>query len=181
MMMIMKKIVQKWKLTCPLSSSWLLVSFSLSNETTCFVHWEPLAGESGWTWILGGELGSDLPATTQLELRYNQIQSNQISNFLFLPIGVSNTCERHNDIACHPLAQSPSSTCNPNWRRVQTAAPEASETYAYKITPRPNFMIIYLINAIVVSFLEKLTFPLWWQSFRYPIRWIHPKELSSQD
>ena len=26
------------------------------------------AGESGWTWILGGELGSALPATTQLEV-----------------------------------------------------------------------------------------------------------------
>lgn len=66
------------KLTCPLSSSWLLVSFSLSNETTCFVHCEPLAGESGWTWILGGELGSDLPATTQLELQWCVKNSNKL-------------------------------------------------------------------------------------------------------
>ena len=55
-------------LTCPFSSNWLLVSLSLSKETTCFIHWAPFAGESGWTWIRGGELGSALPATTQLEV-----------------------------------------------------------------------------------------------------------------
>ena len=40
------------KFTCPLSSSWWLVSLSLSKLTTCFIHWAPLAGESGCTWIL---------------------------------------------------------------------------------------------------------------------------------
>lgn len=35
-------------LTCPLSSRRLLVNFSLSNETICFIHCAPLAGESGW-------------------------------------------------------------------------------------------------------------------------------------
>jgi hypothetical protein len=47
MMMMKKKKKEEFQLTCPLSSSWLLVSFNLSNETTCFVHCEPLAGESG--------------------------------------------------------------------------------------------------------------------------------------
>ena len=35
---------------------------------TCFIQCAPLAGESGWRCILGGELGSALPATTQLEV-----------------------------------------------------------------------------------------------------------------
>lgn len=55
-------------LTCPLSSIWLLVNFSLSKETTCFIHWAPVAGLSGCTCILGGETGSAFPAITQLEL-----------------------------------------------------------------------------------------------------------------
>lgn len=54
--------------TCPLSSIWLLVNLSLSNDTTCFNHCPPDAGESGWICTLGGDIGSDLPATTQLEL-----------------------------------------------------------------------------------------------------------------
>lgn len=58
--------------TWPLSSIWLLVNFSLSNETTCFNHCPPDAGESGWICTLGGDIGSDFPATTQLEL-YNLI------------------------------------------------------------------------------------------------------------
>jgi len=33
---------------------------------------EPAAGESGCTWILGGEMGSALPATTQQELKYKK-------------------------------------------------------------------------------------------------------------
>lgn len=33
---------------------WLLVNFNLSKLTTCFIQCNPLAGESGWTWILGG-------------------------------------------------------------------------------------------------------------------------------
>ena len=67
--------------TCPLSSSWLFVNLSLSKDTTCFIHWAPLAGESGWTWILGGELGSALPATTQLLVwnAYLRIKISQIS------------------------------------------------------------------------------------------------------
>lgn len=59
------------KLTCPLSSNWLFVNFNLSKEITCFIHVWPLAGESGWTCILGGEIGSALPATIQLELILN--------------------------------------------------------------------------------------------------------------
>lgn len=55
-------------LACPLSSSWLLVSLSLSKEMTCLDHWAPEAGESGWTWTLGGDTGSAFPATTQVEL-----------------------------------------------------------------------------------------------------------------
>jgi len=53
--------------TCPLSSSRLLVSLSLSNEMICFIHWAPLAGESGCTWMRPGMCGSGFPATTQLE------------------------------------------------------------------------------------------------------------------
>lgn len=55
--------------TWPLSSSWLLVNFNLSKDTTCFIHWAPVAGESGCTCMRGGEMGSALPATTQLELK----------------------------------------------------------------------------------------------------------------
>ena len=61
-----------WTLTWPLSSNWLLVSLSLSKEMSCFIQWAPLAGDSGWTWILGGELGSAFPATTHEELRWLQ-------------------------------------------------------------------------------------------------------------
>jgi len=57
--------------TCPLSSIWLLVNLSLSNDTTCFNHCPPDAGESGWMWTLGGDIGSDFPATTQLELYHS--------------------------------------------------------------------------------------------------------------
>ena len=39
-------------ITCPFSSIWWLVSLSLSKLTTCFIHWAPLAGESGCAWIL---------------------------------------------------------------------------------------------------------------------------------
>ena len=35
-------IMVVYKLTWPLSSNWLLVSLSLSKETTCFIHWAPL-------------------------------------------------------------------------------------------------------------------------------------------
>lgn len=55
-------------LTCPLSSSGLLVSLSQSKETVCFIHWAPLAGESGWKWTLPGGEASPRPATNQEEL-----------------------------------------------------------------------------------------------------------------
>ncbi len=55
-------------LTCPFSSSKLLVNLSLSNEITFFIQAEPVCGESGWTWKRPGQCGSALPATTQLEL-----------------------------------------------------------------------------------------------------------------
>lgn len=45
------------------------MSLSLSKEVTCLVQAEPLAGESGCTWMRGGELGSALPATIHDELR----------------------------------------------------------------------------------------------------------------
>lgn len=60
---------KKCERTCPFSSSWLFVNLSLSNDTICFIQLLPGAGESGWTWIRGGEIGSALPATTQLELK----------------------------------------------------------------------------------------------------------------
>lgn len=58
------KTTKNW-LTCPLSSSWLFVSFNLSKEIGCFIQWAPFAGLSGCTWILGGDTGSARPATTQ--------------------------------------------------------------------------------------------------------------------
>lgn len=61
-------------LTWPFSSSWLLVSFSLSKDTICFIQLAPAAGESGCTWILGGDMASALPATTQQELQHKKIQ-----------------------------------------------------------------------------------------------------------
>lgn len=41
-------------LTCPCWSSVLLVSLSFKKETDCFIQWLPLAGESGWTYVLQG-------------------------------------------------------------------------------------------------------------------------------
>lgn len=55
-------------LTCPLSSSRLLVSLRLSKDTVCFIHWAPQAGESGWKCILLGATTSARPATNQEEL-----------------------------------------------------------------------------------------------------------------
>lgn len=55
-------------LTCPLSSKRLLVSLRRSKETVCFIHWDPLAGESGWKCTLPGGEVSPRPATTQEEL-----------------------------------------------------------------------------------------------------------------
>lgn len=71
-----KKNFRRFRLTCPLSSIWLLVSFNLSKETTCFIHCAPVAGLSGWTWILGGDTGSAFPATTQLELDAKEMREN---------------------------------------------------------------------------------------------------------
>lgn len=73
-----RKVIKCGKLTCPLSSNWLLVSLSLSKDTTCFIQWVPLVGESGWTWILGGEFGSAFPATIQLELFVGEKEKRSI-------------------------------------------------------------------------------------------------------
>ena len=51
-------------------SSKCYIQNSLTNKAT-------FAGESGWTWILGGELGSALPATTQLDV-WNAYLGNTI-------------------------------------------------------------------------------------------------------
>lgn len=56
------------RLTCPLSSSRLLVSLRLSKDTVCFIHCAPQAGESGWKCILLGATTSARPATNQEEL-----------------------------------------------------------------------------------------------------------------
>lgn len=56
------------RLTCPLSSSRLLVSLRVSKDTVCFIHWAPQAGESGWKCILLGATTSARPATNQDEL-----------------------------------------------------------------------------------------------------------------
>jgi len=45
----------------------LLVSLSLWNETGLLIHCSPVAGESGWMYILLGISGSALPATSQHE------------------------------------------------------------------------------------------------------------------
>lgn len=56
------------ELTCPWSSSSLLVSFSLSKLTTWRIHVSPEAGESGWMYTLGGTGESAFPATIHFEL-----------------------------------------------------------------------------------------------------------------
>ena len=86
-------------LTCPFSSSKLLVNFSLSKETTFFIHAAPVWGESGWTWKRPGQCGSAFPATTQLELaekkrKHISCDSNE---------RMSSTCKRRNDIVYHPM------------------------------------------------------------------------------
>ena len=53
-------------LTKPCLSVMLLVSFSLWNETTFCIHCSPVAGLSGWIYILLGISGSALPATIHL-------------------------------------------------------------------------------------------------------------------
>ena len=50
-------------LTNPCLSEILFVSFSLWKETTFCIHCSPVAGESGWMYILLGISGSAFPAT----------------------------------------------------------------------------------------------------------------------
>ena len=51
-------------LTKPCLSDRLLVSFNLWKETTFCIHCSPVAGLSGWMYILFGISGSALPATS---------------------------------------------------------------------------------------------------------------------
>lgn len=67
----MKKI-----LTYPCLSEILFVSFSLWNETDFCIQCSPVAGESGWMYILFGISGSALPATIHLELWNLYLQSS---------------------------------------------------------------------------------------------------------
>ena len=54
----------------------LLVSLSLWKETTLFIHCSPVAGESGWMYILLGISGSALPETIHLLLWNLYLQSS---------------------------------------------------------------------------------------------------------
>lgn len=56
------------KLTNPCLSEMLLVSFSLWKVTTLDIHCSPVAGLSGWMYILFGISGSAFPATIHREL-----------------------------------------------------------------------------------------------------------------
>lgn len=67
---------EKMSLTCPWSSSSLLVSLSLSKLTTWRIHVSPEAGESGWMYTLGGTGESAFPATIHLELWYTYLQKS---------------------------------------------------------------------------------------------------------
>lgn len=55
-------------LTNPCLSEMLLVSLSLWKATGLAIHCSPVAGLSGWIYILLGISGSALPATIQREL-----------------------------------------------------------------------------------------------------------------
>lgn len=56
------------KLTNPCLSEMLLVSFSLWKVSTLDIHCSPVAGLSGWMYILFGISGSAFPATIHREL-----------------------------------------------------------------------------------------------------------------
>ena len=74
-------------LTCPcLSSEILFVSFNLWKETTFCIHCSPVAGLSGWMYILFGISGSAFPATTQdLKIKEKKIKIyNKISLFIWI-------------------------------------------------------------------------------------------------
>lgn len=138
-------------LTCPFSSSWLFVNFNLSNDTICFIHVLPGAGESGCTWIRGGEIGSALPATTQLELKL--CARTEMYQWLIdhKKKKLSQTCETNNGNVCHRPEQSPSSLCtsiaDPNhWSALET--------------------------------LETCVDPFLWQSFRCLVHGIYPTMVS---
>lgn len=64
-------------LTCPWSSSSLLVSFSLSKLTTCLIQVSPDASESGWMQARGGTGESAFPATIHLELWYTYLRGQE--------------------------------------------------------------------------------------------------------
>lgn len=63
-------------LTNPCLSEILLVSFSLWNVTTFDIHCSPVAGLSGWIYILFGISGSAFPATIHRELWNLYLQSS---------------------------------------------------------------------------------------------------------
>lgn len=92
-------LCMEFKIICPLSSNWLLVSFTRSNEISGWRNQtDPLAGESGWTWIRGGVQESAFPATTQLELKNYKYEIHyffDLSNLKVLAF------EMNNGIVCH--------------------------------------------------------------------------------
>lgn len=62
--------ISRFKVTCPFLSISLLVSLTFSKETTCFLSWSPVNGESGWGYSLAGAGGSAFPATNHDDLWY---------------------------------------------------------------------------------------------------------------
>ena len=69
-------------LTWPCWSSSLLVSLTLSNDTTCRIQSSPSAGESGWMYTRPGIGASAFPATTHLELWYAYLKSKKDHSIL---------------------------------------------------------------------------------------------------
>lgn len=84
--------VSNLHLTWPLSSRRLLVSLRRSNETVCFIHWAPRAGESGWKCTLPGIATSPRPAISHEELWKAYLQRWTQRNHLYLSIFSPASC-----------------------------------------------------------------------------------------
>lgn len=69
-------------LTWPCWSSSLLVSLTLSKDTTCRIQSSPSAGESGWMYTRPGIGASAFPATTHLELWYAYLKRKEHHSIL---------------------------------------------------------------------------------------------------
>ena len=86
-----------------------LTNWAFVSKIACLESYSvTLAGESGWTWILGGEFGSAFPATTQLEVWNAYLRNKHVWQISLKIQTVCITC-----IFYHRRGQSPWRACSP--------------------------------------------------------------------